>query len=205
MAIGDWVDRMERQLRERHYLTMTGMLREGFRRVEISWAQNVFRIIRRVDRGLYIAARPRWPVDVRWVMLHARVPLGILTLETAAASQGLLSWDNGPLWVALPHSEHPPRSTIGGLAFQYLRAPWTLEDIEPFSPPGLPGLELVRFGPLRVFAELAATRRLYAAEDVGKALLARGVAPEGLGLALVRRRVGVRTRERLLAAVTSRS
>jgi len=100
VANGDWMDRMERQLRERHYLTTMGMLREGFRRVEIGWL-----------------------------------------------------------------------STIGGLAFHFLRTAWEMEDLEAFSPPGLPGLEWVRCTPVRSFAELAAARRLGAAEDVGKALV----------------------------------
>jgi hypothetical protein len=205
MGRGDWMERMRRMVRARHYLTTTELLREGFRRVEIGWAENVFRILQRVDRGLFVEARPARPVDLRWVLLHARVPLGIVSLETAAASQGLLPWGTGPLWVALPHSEHPPRSVIGGLAFQYLRAPWSLEELEPFSPPGMPGMELARFVPVRVFVELAAARRLGAATDVGRALLERGGAPGDLDLALLRRRVGAATRKRLLAAVTSRS
>ena len=200
----NWMELLPRLVRQGHYLTTAELQRAGFGRVQIHWAERLFRFIRRVDRGLYVDAKAFPPLDVRWVVLHARVPRGIVTLETAAASHGLLPWPGGPLWMALPHSEHPPRTSIGGLAFQYLRAPFSSEECEPFNPPGMPGLELLRFVPLRVFAELATARRMGAAEEVGRGLRERGVPEADLASALAKRRVGSATARRLLAATSRR-
>lgn len=172
MRRDDWMGWLRHRLSRGHYLTAKQLELAGFGRDQVRWAELLFRILRKVDRGLYVDAN--LTADVRWVLVHARVPRGVVTLETAAHTQGLLQAPASPLWVALPHSEHPPRSSIQGLAFQYLRARWDDEELEPFSPPGLPGLALVRFTPARVFAELAAAGRLASAHAVGRALLTQG-------------------------------
>ncbi len=165
----------------------------------MDFAQVLFRILRRVERGLYVDAKAR--MDVRWLVLHARVPRGVVTLETAAVSHGLLDTDSGPLWVALPHGWRPPRTGLSGLAFQHLRVGWDASELECFHPPGLPGLELRRFTPVRTFAELLAAGRFGTAEEVGRALLARGVPSEALGAALSARGVRRETVRRTLQLI----
>lgn len=199
MRNDDWIGRLRHLLARGHYFTATELEVAGISRQQLSFAQVLFRLLRRVDRGLYVDAR--LPMDVRWVVLHARVPRGVVTLETAAVSHGLLDRDTGPLWVALPHGCKPPRSARSGLAFQHLRGGWSDSDVEPFHPPGLPGLELRRFTPLRTFAELLAAGRFGLAEDVGRALLAGGLSSDALEASLEARSVRRDTAKRTLQLI----
>jgi hypothetical protein len=199
MRNDDWLGRLRQLLERGHYFTATELEVAGISRQQVSFAQVLFRTLRRVDRGLYVDARR--PLDVRWVVLHARVPRGVVTLETAAVSHGLLDRHEGPLWVALPHGWKAPRTVRSGIAFQHLRAGWCEAELEPFHPPGLPGLELRRFTPVRTFAELLAAGRFGAAEDVGRALLAGGFALEALEAALDARGVRRDTVKRTLQLI----
>ncbi|MEN9798249.1 MAG: hypothetical protein RL653_1945 [Pseudomonadota bacterium] len=167
MRDDDWLDRLRRLVARRHDLTSTELEVAGIGRQQLSFAQVLFRVLRRVDRGLYVDAG--------------------LTMDLR--------------WVALPHGWRPPRTGLSGLAFQHLRVGWDASELECFHPPGLPGLELRRFTPVRTFAELLAAGRFGTAEEVGRALLARGVPSEALGAALSVRGVRRETVRRTLQLI----
>ncbi|MEN9799887.1 MAG: hypothetical protein RL653_3584 [Pseudomonadota bacterium] len=152
-----------------------------------------YKVLRPVAPGLYVDGRR--DLDVRLVFVAARLPGAVITLESAAGLLGLVGEWFGSLHVVLPRGRHLPRTSPLGLRCVKRRGDWTGEEVVSVTPPGLRGVEVRCFKPLRTFAELAAAGCLDSAGDVGRELLERGEHPEVLleallRLGLTRRRAG---------------
>lgn len=152
-----------------------------------------YRLIRPVAAGLYVDGRS--DQDDRLVFVAARIPEGVITLESAVGLLGLsIDWF-GPLHVVLPRGRHFPRTSPRSLQCVRRHGDWTEADVVNVQPPGLRGVTVRCFTPLRTFAELAAAGCLDSAGDLGRVLLERGERPEALleatlRLGLTRRQAG---------------
>jgi len=142
------------------------------------------RVIRRVAPGLYVDARR--PVDGRIAHVCARVPEGVITLETAAGLLRLTGEWFGTVDVALPRRHHFPRTAPVGLRCARHGGAWTEADVVTVAVPGPPGIAVRCFRPLRTFGELAAAGHVDTAGEVGRALVGAGERPEALVESMIR-------------------
>lgn len=129
-------------------------------------------VIRVLVPGLFVDARRE--VDERWVYLAAKLPDGVVTLESASALHGLVPAWSGPVQVVLPRGRHLPRIVPRGVQFVTRRGEWSDEDLVCVSSPGTGGVSVRCFSPLRTFGELAAEGHLESARRAGRELLSRG-------------------------------